>query len=683
MKLFALLFVLWLATAQSWAGNVMTPEDVLKIKTCMAATVSPNGQWIAYTVNVPRLANDEAGGAYSELHVLTVATGETRPFITGKVTIRSPQWSPDSAQIAFLTTRGQNTLSQVWTIPVGGGEAAQITTSDTDVLAFRWHPTGDKLGYIAITPSSKKEKELQKRGYGFVTYEENLKHRNLYLIATNLAQADRKAEQLTDGITVWEFVFSPDGKMAAATCSPKNLVDHQYMFQNLYVLDLTTRQLSQLTHHAGKLGNFEYSPDSKRLVYGAALERKDHAVSQVFCLDAQGGEPVNLTPAGLEAHVAWVGWQDAATIIYLASEGVYNSLTAMSLNDKRPRPLLHSKTCGVIFNAPDTTLDGRLYVMTGHSPELPTEVYRWSPGQELQRLTTVNPWLLQESLGRQEVIRYVTRDGVSEEGILVYPVDYAAGQKYPLIVTVHGGPESHYSQGWLTGYFHPAQVLAAKGYLVFHPNYRASTGYGTAFALAGYGDPAGKEFDDIADGIEHLVKIGLADPERIGLGGGSYGGYAAAWFATFYTKYVKAVTMFVGVSNLISKRNTTDIPYEELYVHSGRGLEEMWELSLKRSPIYWASQSKTAVLILGGLSDPRVHPGQSLELYRRLNMNNHPAVRLVQYPGEGHGNARQPGRIDVLYRHLQWYDWYVRDRKPLDGAMPPLDISNCYGLKFE
>ena len=141
--------------------------------------------------------------------------------------------------------------------------------------------------------------------------------------------------------------------------------------------------------------------------------------------------------------------------------------------------------------------------------------------------------------------------------------------------------------------------------------------------------------------------------------------------------------MFVGISDLVSKRSTTDIPYEELYVHSGKKLEEMWQFSLERSPIYYASKSNTAVLIVGGANDTRVDPSQSLEFYRRLKMNDHPAVRLVQYPGEGHGNRKQPGQIDLLHRHMQWYDWYVKDKNPLDGPMPPLDISELYGLELE
>ena len=235
----------------------------------------------------------------------------------------------------------------------------------------------------------------------------------------------------------------------------------------------------------------------------------------------------------------------------------------------------------------------------------------------------------------------------------------------------------------MTRYSEPAQALAGKGYAVFLPNYRASTGYGLAFALAGYNDAAGKEFDDIADGIDYLVSAGVADKARVGLTGGSYGGYAAAWFASRYTEKVRAVCMFVGISDLTSKRLTTDIPYEELYVHSGKRIDDMWQQSLERSPAYWAHQSRTAVLILGGAADTRVYPGQSIEFYRLLTMNDHPAVRLVQYPGEGHGNAKQPGRADVLYRLLDWFDWYVRDAKPLDGPMPPLDIADRYGLTLE
>lgn len=672
-----------LCTAMAVAGDkVLTPEDVIKIKVCQAVEISPDGSLIACTVSVPRTLDEPTGGAYSELHLISTKTGERRPFITGKVNVFSPQWSPDGSIIAFLTQRGEGQETQVWLIPVNGGEAYCVTQAETNVFDFRWHPKGDQIAYIATTPKSKREKELDKKGYGFVFYEENLRHRNLYLTDVLADRSKAVAVQLTKDVTVWNFEFSNDGKTIVAGVSEKNLIDHQYMFQKLHLLDIASKKLTRLIDNPGKLGNFAFSPDDKQVVYASALDRKDHAVSQVCVAQVADGSCKNLTPANFRGHVNWVAWKDNATVFYRADEGVWTTWRLANTAGGEHTTLLHSASHNIVFGAPSFTADFAHFAMTGSAPDMPADIFYWGGKDAPKRLTNMNPWLAERVLGRQEVVQYQARDGATIEGILFYPTDYRAGEKYPLVVFVHGGPEAHHSNHWLTGYFQPLQVLCGKGYLSFCPNYRASTGYGVEFAMAGYGDPAGKEFDDIADGIDFLVGRNLADPERVGLSGGSYGGYAAAWFATYYTKYVRATCMFVGVSNVISKRNTTDIPYEELYVHSGQKLELTWDLSLKRSPIYHAHQSRTAVLIVGGSADTRVHPSQSIELYRILKMNDHPAVRLVQYPGEGHGNRNQPGRWDILLRQLDWLDWYVKDKKPFDGPMPPLDISKAYGFKL-
>ncbi|UCE06084.1 MAG: S9 family peptidase [bacterium] len=658
------------------SSDVFSPNYVFKIKTCTNAQINPDGKWIAYTVRAERQPEDDPGGAYSELYLVSVETGDIHPFITGKVNIGSPQWSPDGSKIAFLSNRWNSKGTQVWIIPANGGEAFQLTHSETSVSDFRWHPSGKKIVYLAPFPKNKKEKELEKKGYGFIFYEENLKHRNLYLIDIETGNA----EQLTNGVTVWSFEISPDGKTIAASISPKNLIDYRYMFRQIYLLDLNTKKLRLLVKDPWKLGNFAFSPDGTKLTYTAALERKDHQVSQVYVIDVKGGESKNLTVPDFHGHVNWVDWKDNNTLLYRSGEGVYPTFSLVKVAGGKREVILHAQNTGIVFNNPNYTRDFKHFALVSNAPDVPGDVYYWEPGKNLKRLTTLNPWLTDKKLGKQKIIHYNARDGLEIEGLLIYPVDYQNGEKYPLIVVVHGGPESHYSNGWLTSYSRPGQVLSGKGYVVFYPNYRASTGYGVDFALQGYEDAAGKEFDDIADGIDYLINQGIADPERVGLMGGSYGGYAAAWFSSYYTRYVKAVCMFVGISDLISKRGTTDIPYEELYVHSGKKVEEMWDISLKRSPIYWAHQSKTAVLILGGTDDTRVHPSQSLEYYRRLKMNDHPAVRLVQYPGEGHGNRNQPGRIDFLYRTLEWLDWYVKDNKPLDGEIPLLDVSGSYGM---
>lgn len=682
---FCLLAAVLCAGAILGAQPVLSPADVLNIRTVRNTVISPDGNWIAYIVSVPRAADEEAGRAWAELFVLSAKTGENRPFVAGKVNVSSPRWSPDSSRLAFLSKRGQGALTQVWAIPVNGGEAQQLSLSETDVEVFHWLPGGQSIAYAAPLPNSKREKDLAKKGYGFIFFEENLKSSNLYVIPAR-AQADSaagKPQPLTENIHVLDMSPSADGRFIVLLATEKNLVDHEYMFKKIYRLDMATRKLEELFDPQKKLGRIDISPDGKRIVFSAAFDQKDHAVSQVYLLDLADNGVRNLTSADFPGHVTWAAWQDDRTILCLAGEGAWNNLYQLTAPAFRWKKILASQPAGVVFSAPDFSRDFKKGVFNGSAWNIPADVFLWDGKKTPRRLTNLNPWLAERKLGRQEVIRYTARDGQALEGILVYPVDFQAGVKYPLIVSVHGGPEAHHVNGWLSGYQHPAQVLAGKGYLAFYPNYRASTGYGVKFAAWGYHDAAGKEFDDIADGIEHLSRNGPADAERVGLGGGSYGGYAAAWFGSYYTRLVRAAVMFVGISDLTSKRLSTDIPYEELYVHSGKPIEEMWELSLQRSPIFWAKQSKTAMLILGGANDTRVDPAQSKEFYRILKMNNHPAVRLVQYPGEGHGNRRQPGRIDFLYRHLQWYDWYVRDKKALDGPLPPLDISDAYGLKLE
>ncbi len=675
----------WVVGAAGWLAAVgaaavqegVSVHDVLRLRSCGSVQVSPDGARLAYLETVPRELDEEAGPAYSQLYVAEVASRRRLPFVTGTVQVRSPRWSPDGRSLGFLAKRGNDTVTQVWVIPVDGGEARRVTRAASNVLAFAFHPDGERLVYIAEEGESPRERELAARGFGFVFFEETLRHRHLYL--QSLAGGD--ARQLTSDLTVWDVEFAPDGQQAVLAASSANLVDHQYMFQKLYVLDLATLERRQLGNHEGKLGNVAVSPDGAYVAYAGARDIHDHAVSQAWVVPMGGGEARNLTPKAFAGHVNHVAWRDAATLLVHTSEGVWNNVRLAPVAGGPWRTLVEGRAVGVVLGEPSASRDGSVLAFVGSTATAPDEVYLWRPRGGLERLTDSNPWLAERRLGRQEVVRYPARDGREIEGIVVYPLDFEAGRRYPLIVSVHGGPEAHHANGWLTRYLNPAQVLAARGYLTFFPNYRASTGYGVAFAMAGHGDPAGKEFDDIADGIAFLVGAGLADGARVGVGGGSYGGYAAAWFATYYTSLVRAVTMFAGIADVVAKVGTTDIPWEDQLVHVGKPLEEAWELLRERSPIFWAHQSRTAVLILHGDADTRVHPSQSLALYRRLKMNNHPATRLVLYPGEGHGLAKQTGRLDLLCRHLAWFDHYVRDARPLDGPMPPLDLTECYGVE--
>jgi dipeptidyl aminopeptidase/acylaminoacyl peptidase len=315
--------------------------------------------------------------------------------------------------------------------------------------------------------------------------------------------------------------------------------------------------------------------------------------------------------------------------------------------------------------------DGQRAALVGESPNHPSEVYLMAHGDGApRRLTDSNPWLAGVELAPQAVFGYQARDGLELSGVLIRPLEAGQGPA-PLLLMVHGGPEAHRRNGWLTGYSTPAQIAAARGYAVYFPNYRGSTGRGVAFSKLGQGDAAGGEFDDLVDAVDALAEAGIADPERVGITGGSYGGYATAWCATRYSDRFRAGVMFVGISNKLSKGMTTEIPVEDIMVHTLFPPYTRWQYSLERSPIFYVEQARTPLLIAGGTADSRVHPSQSLQLYRALKLIDKVPVRYVRYPGEGHGNARAASRDDYARRLMRWMDHFV-----MDGAneLPPWQL---------
>ena len=245
-------------------------------------------------------------------------------------------------------------------------------------------------------------------------------------------------------------------------------------------------------------------------------------------------------------------------------------------------------------------------------------------------------------------------------------------------MVIHGGPEAHYSNGWNTAYSRPAQTMAAEGYIVAFPNYRGSTGRGVDFSKLSQHDYGGAEFDDIVDAKKHLVEAGLADGDRTGITGGSYGGFASMWAASALTEHFAASVAFVGISDQVSKFGTTDIPKEMYNVHARAWPWDDWMWLLQRSPIYYADQVKTPLLIMHGDKDPRVHPSQSMEMYRHVKVRTDTPVRLVFYPGEKHGNAHAAARFDYALRLTRWMDHFLKEG---ETELPPYELDHAARMK--
>jgi dipeptidyl aminopeptidase/acylaminoacyl peptidase len=649
-----LAFFLFLFTSAD-AQNGITPDHIAQMESVTGSVISDDGQFIAYTKSVPADPYKENAPNSSHLYVLDIEAGTSKPYYTSG-SVASVQFRPGNNTISFLTQRSGDDTRSLYEVPLDGGEAVKLFSFGRNILSYSWHNDGNHILFGAMAEAESADSPLP---YQAEVYEENLAQRLGFI--TNVARYQHEPEQLNVEGSIYLMEWSPDGSRIAVSAAPTPNIDDFYMFQQVFVVDYSTREIVAEINNEGKIGQIEWSPDGQRLALRAGADINDPIDGRILIVSALGGVPA-VIDRDFEGKYEQIEWHENDRIHFLASESTASLFGSIGAD---------GTTKQIYWRADDhaagsfSTSDTGAFSFTASSPLHPNELFLLENGAaEPARKTYNNPWLETVELGRQEVVSYETRDGeFTIDGMLIYPADYREDTPVPVITVVHGGPEAHYSNGWLTNYSMPGQMAAGKGYAVFYPNYRGSTGRGLEFVLSSQADLAGKEFDDIVDGVDYLIEHGIADPDRIGVTGGSYGGYASAWMSTYYSGRFAASVMFVGISNNLSKWGTSDIPEELYLVHSRERMwesDEKWMDYLRRSPIYWTDRAETPILIMHGAEDTRVHPGQSLELYRHLKVRRPDVpVRLVWYPGEGHGNTRAAARLDYSYRMLEWFDTYL------------------------
>jgi len=665
-----LLLALFMVVAPAFAApsRIMAPEDVARLETVSTVEVSPDGsQVVMTTARLPDVLQGEGNGPFQRQLKLATAPNTLRELLPRSMNVTSVSFSPDGKTIAFLWAAKDERLA-VWGIPANGGDYRKLAqVGDGDVLAYAWSADGSTLWLVASAAADEQRGLLAGAGFNAVVYEEEFRFNRLFAARIG-EEPDLSPREVPVPGFISTLKLSPDGKTAVVVSAPSPLVDDSYTSRRALLVDLVNGAVLRELATPTKLGDIELSPDGLRLAMIGGIDASDPDGTTLQLGDVSNG---TLTPLNAGAPEAAIDseWLDDGRLAVVVHKGVHSILRIYD-RDRIAREI----DGGDLVLSEVKAAAGRIFVEAS-SDRHPNELFELR-GNRFVRWTQHNPWLSDVAFGRQRVFRYTARDGQPIEGILIEPVGGITKGGAPTIIDVHGGPEQHETGGWNTGYSSPGQLAAGRGYAVFLPNYRGSTGYGTAFARQHQGRYTDPEFTDLVDAKRALVAAGIADPRRVGMTGGSYGGYATAWAATAQSEEFAAGVMFVGISNQVSKFGTTDIPHEMRNVHALAWPWDDWQGMLEISPIYYTDHAETPLLIMHGTEDQRVPPGQALELYRAIKVRKPDTpVRLVLYPGEGHGNTQAAARYDYSLRMLQWFDTYLKtgDRKaPLPAPRPGL-----------
>ncbi|MEW6732025.1 MAG: S9 family peptidase [Acidobacteriota bacterium] len=653
-----LAIMIFLLATNVWAAKrPVTGEDSVMLKRPQDAQISPDGKWVSFHYSEPKL---KTAPRNSDIWIVSTTGGEPRKLTNAPKQDGRARWSPDGKWLAFLSDRDDSGKTQIFLIRIDGGEAIALTNQKASVSAHSWSPDGKRIAFLMTDPPSPEEEQRLRDRDDTQMFDDNFKYQRLYTVEV----ASGKVVQVTNmAANVWEYDWSPDGSKFVIAVSDTPRIDESYVRVRLETISSTGGPSTKLVSPSGKFpGKMRvpcWSPNGETIAYLASgAEGREPYAGCIWVVPSSGGQPKNLTER-FTGTFTELNWLPNNQILGLAIESVHHSLQLVSPSNGEMKPLLAASEGAVLRPELSISADGKQLVMIKQDAKRPDDVWIKNIGNNsLTQVTRLNPNSEEWEWGSTEVVRWKARDGLEIEGILVKPLNYQTGQRYPLLVHVHGGPEAAELNGFHLGYSDWGYLMSARGYAVLMPNYRGSIGRGVSFGMADQGDMGGKEFTDIMDGIDMLIQRGIVDGNRMGISGWSYGGYMTAWAVT-QTDRFKLGIMGAGIANWVSFMSQTDIPYENAEAHWGDALFKDSKIYADRSPVEHVAKARTPVLILHGAADPRVPLAQGQEFYARLRFQG-VTTSLAIYPREGHGLGEAAHQLDAIRRMNEWVDKYLK-----------------------
>jgi dipeptidyl aminopeptidase/acylaminoacyl peptidase len=619
--------------------KALTPEATLNIHFLSDLQLSPDGTRLAWVVSEPPKGEKRL----QHIWMYEKKTNSARQFTYSTKSETSPRWSPDGTRLAFLSNRGGDE-QQIYVINGGGGEGAARTKGKSSVKDFAWSKDGKFIAYIAPDAKTEDEEKKDKDKNDARVADKDEKHPRLWLL--NLESGESKAITAAKW-EIKELAWMPSGEniVVAATDHPESDQDTD----RIVAVHVPDGAMKVVSAPRGPFGRLRVSPDGKTI--GFIGSREDGpSPHDLMLLPVGSAAARNLTGLSLDRQIFDYRWNGEGGLMAIAADGFHTGFKEFGAGGTVKALEPEDRVNPSAFA---TAEDGEIYFVSQTATQ-PQELFAWEGKGSPRQLTHINEAWKQYALVAPEFYKYKSFDGLEIEAALLKPAGYDGKSSLPLVTLIHGGPTGAWEdtvEAW-------GQLLVARGYTVFYPNIRGSIGYGQKFIEMNRGDWGGGDFQDVMAGVDDLVKRGLADPERLGIGGWSYGGYMSEWAIT-QTPRFKAAVSGAGLSNLISEYGTEEGPsYDEWFYGVPYEPEKITGF-LNSSPFVHLKNAKTPTLILQGEADTVDPVGQSMELYRGLKRYG-VETELVLYPREPHGFHEEKHLVDRLNRMLAWYDKYLK-----------------------
>ena len=630
-----------LASAQLKAGAVERILNQLSgVRQFKQVAISPDATRIAWVEELRGDANVAAGNTAVYLSGLKSPQAAPRRITAGPgaepCAEHSLAWSPDSGTVAFLSNCGAKTQAQLFAVQAGTGTVRKLTNVRGTLADPRWSPDGRRIGILFTAARG----ALTDPRPGIVV-RGHIDHQRLSTVDPDSGQIRQLSPP---DLFVYEYDWSPDSGRVVFTAAPGPGSDNWYIAK-LYTLALDSGAMKPILQSDSRIACPRWSPDGKTIGFLGGNMSQGFPGGDVFTMLATGGTPANRM-GERKSSAGWIAWLSPSKLFMTEHLGGGSATSVLEMSSGRFDTLwqgdewIHGGRGAPNFSL---TADGQTCAAIRHSWERPPEIWVGPPGGWRQ-VTRVNS-AQRPAWGRSKSIRW-ENEGFEVQGWLLYPSNYTPGQRYPMVVCVHGGPAFVTKPGW-PGPFFDVTALAGAGYFVFFPNPRGSYGQGRAFNRANFRDFGGADFRDILTGVETVLKLESVDENRIGITGWSYGGYMSMWAVT-QTNRFRAAVAGAGIANWQSYYGQNEID-QWMIPFFGASVYDDPAVFAKSSPIEFIKRAKTPSLLLVGEADTDCPAAQSYEFWHALKTLV-VDTELVLYPGEGHFFLNPRNRRDVVRR---------------------------------